>query len=123
MSTIEIANRYTAFCKEGKSTECIDTLFAEDAVSVEAGVPPGMERTANGRAAIHGKGKWWVENHIVHKAEIEGPFPHDDRFAMYFVYDITQKASGKRITMKEVALFTVKNDKITREEFFYQMGG
>ncbi|HLZ10156.1 MAG TPA: SnoaL-like domain-containing protein, partial [Chloroflexota bacterium] len=48
-----------------------------------------------------------------------GPYPHDNRFAVRFVFDITNKETGKRTTMDEVGLFTVDNDKITREEFFY----
>ncbi|HEX4446578.1 MAG TPA: nuclear transport factor 2 family protein [Polyangiaceae bacterium] len=122
MSTNEIANKYVGLCKEGKSAECLDTLFADDAVSVEAAAPPGGERTAKGLAAIRGKSKWWAENHTVHKAELSGPYPHDDRFAVRFVYDVTHKPSGKRFTMDEVGLFTVANGKITREEFFYPAG-
>jgi len=48
-----------------------------------------------------------------------GPYPNDDRFAVRFLYDITNKPSGKRLTMDEVALFSVKDGKIVREEFFY----
>jgi hypothetical protein len=33
--------------------------------------------------------------------------------------DITRKATGQRMTLEEVGLYTVKNDKITREQFFY----
>ena len=31
-----------------------------------------------------------------------------------------RKATGQRLTLEEVALYTVKNDKITREQFFYE---
>ena len=51
-----------------------------------------------------------------------GPYPHDDRFAVRFVYDITHKPSQKRMVMDEVALFTVSNGKIVKEEFFYTAG-
>lgn len=119
MTAHEIGKKYVALCKEGKNDECLDTLFAKDAVSVEAGAPPGMERTAKGLDAIRAKGKWWTDNHTVHGAEVSGPFPHDDRFAVRFLYDFTHKPSGRRMTMEEVGLFTVKDGKITREEFFY----
>ena len=33
--------------------------------------------------------------------------------------DVTFKPAGKRCQMTEMALYTVKNDKITREQFFY----
>jgi len=121
-STLEIGKKYVALCKEGKNEVILDTLFSKDAVSVEAGAPPGQERTAKGLEAIRGKSKWWRDNHTVHKAEVSGPYPHDDRFAVRFVYDVTNKPSGKRISMDEVGLFTVTNDKIVKEEFFYTMG-
>lgn len=38
----------------------------------------------------------------VHKAEEFGPYPRDDRFAVRFQHDITQKQSGQRITMDAV---------------------
>ncbi|MBC7975998.1 MAG: nuclear transport factor 2 family protein, partial [Myxococcales bacterium] len=51
------------------------------------------------------------------------PYPNGDRFAVRFNYDVTHKPSSKRIQMDEVALYTVKDGKIVREEFFYAMGG
>ena len=105
-----------------KERECLETLFAKNAVSVEAAPPPGGERTVTGMEAIRAKGKWWVDNHIVHKAEVSGPYPHEDRFAVRFVYDVTNKPSGQRMTMDEIGLFTVVGGKIAREEFFYTMG-
>jgi len=123
MTTSEIGQNYVALCKEGKNDECLNTLFAKDAVSVEAFAPPGAtDRTSKGLDAIHGKGKWWRDNNTLHKAEIFGPYPHDDRFAVRFIYDVTNKGSGKRMTMDEVGLFTVKDGKIAKEEFFYSGG-
>ena len=118
----EIGKKYVAFVKEHRNDECLTQLFSKDAVSVEAAVPPGGNREAKGLDAIRGKGKWWMENHTVHKAEVFGPYPHGDRFAVRFVYDITRKASGERIAMDEVGLFTIADGKIVREEFFYQGG-
>jgi hypothetical protein len=119
---MDLAKRYVALCKEGKNEECLKELFSKDAVSVEAGAPPGQDRAAKGLAAIEAKSKWWRDNHEVHKAEIFGPWPHDDRFAVRFVYDVTNKPSDKRFTMEEIGLFTVENGKIAKEEFFYAMG-
>ncbi|HKQ69782.1 MAG TPA: nuclear transport factor 2 family protein [Polyangiaceae bacterium] len=118
----EVGKKYVALCKEGKYDEIIELLFTKDAVSVEAGAPPGGEREAKGVDAIRGKGKWWADNHVVHKSELTGPYPNDNRFAVRFVYDITHKPSQKRFTMDEIGLFTVENGKITREEFFYTGG-
>jgi hypothetical protein len=121
-STLEIAKRYVELCKAGKNEAILDELFTKDTVSVEAGAPPGQDRTSKGLDAIRAKSKWWTENHTVHKAEVFGPYPHDERFAVRFLYDVTNKPSGARITMDEVGLFTVSNGKIVKEEFFYTMG-
>lgn len=122
MNTMQIANRLVELCRQGKNADALNTLFAEDAVSVEAGGPPGMDLEAKGLAAIKGKGEWWAANHEVHSANVTGPWPHGDRFIVGFQYDVTNKPSGKRIKMDEVGLYTVKNGKIVREEFFYEMG-
>jgi hypothetical protein len=121
MTTFELAKKYVALCKEHQNETILTELFAPDAVSVEAGGPPGMDRTSTGVEAIRAKGKWWMEAHIIHSAEVSGPFPHDDRFAVRFLYDITNKQMNRRMTMEEIGLFTVVNGKITREEFFYAM--
>lgn len=123
MTALEIAQKYVALCKEGRNAECLETLYAKDAVSVEALSPPrGEDRTASGLDAIRAKGKSWGESNTVHKAEVAGPYPNEDRFAVRFTFDVTNKPSGQRMTMDEIGLFTVKNGNITREEFFYTGG-
>ncbi len=121
MTSKELGNQLVEFCKAGKNDEAIKALYAENIVSVEAGAPPGQQRETNGLAACLEKSKRWAAAHEIHAAKVEGPFPHDDRFAVIFDYDITRRADKQRFNMREVALFTVKSDKIVREEFFYSM--
>jgi hypothetical protein len=53
---------------------------------------------------------------------VEGPHLHgEDRFALIFKSVMREKASGNEIPMEEVAIYTVKDGKIVREEFFYTM--
>jgi hypothetical protein len=122
MSVTEIANRYVDLCKKGEFHACLDELFADDAVSVEAFAPPGSDPVATGLAAIRAKGEWWFNNHEVHSGEVFGPYPNGNRFAVRFAFDITNKASKARVKMDEIGLFTVENGKIVREEFFYAVG-
>ncbi|MEM9460422.1 MAG: nuclear transport factor 2 family protein [Myxococcota bacterium] len=125
MSVIEIANQLVAFCKEGKNLEAINTLYADDVESIEAAAPPeGGERITKGIEGVRGKNKWWSENHDVHESSLDGPWPHgDDRFAIRFSFDVTNKPSGQRYKMDEIGVYTVANGKVIREEFFYSMGG
>ena len=122
--TLAVGKKLVELCKEGKMTEAVDTLYSPNIVSVEAGAPPGGSARTEGIAAVKGKGDWWVANHEVHKAEVEGPFPNGDCFAVRFKFEVTAKAgpmAGKRFVMDEAALYTVKDGKIVHEEFFYTM--
>ena len=119
MNTMEIANRLVELCRQGKNADSVKTLFAEDAVSVEAFAPPGGAQEVKGMQGILSKGEWWVANHEVHSASITGPWPHGNRFVVGFQYDITNKPSGHRMKLDEVGLFTIEGGKIVREEFFY----
>ncbi len=123
MSAFEIGQKLVAFCKEGKNLDSINTLYAENVQSVEAAAPPEGERVTKGLDAVRGKNQWWSENHEVHSASVEGPWPHgQEKFAVRFHYDVTNKPSGQRMQMDEIGVFTVEGGKVIREEFFYNMG-
>jgi ketosteroid isomerase-like protein len=123
MNTLEIANKLVDLCRQGKNLEALSTLYAPDAVSVEAIAMPGSEQLTRGLPGIKAKGEWWLGNHEVHSAAVTGPWPHGNRFIVGFKYDVTNKPSGQRMLMEEAALYTVENGRIVREEFFYAGGG
>ncbi len=125
MNVLEIGQKMVALNKEGKSLEALNTLFAEDAESIEARGDEQMPREMKGLDALRKKNEWFYANNEVHEGDVKGPWPNGDRFAVVFSYDITPKAgpmAGKRMKMEEVGLYTVAGGKITKEEFFYHMG-
>ena len=117
MSTQDIANDLVALCKAGKFDEAGEKYWADDVLSVEA--MPGDMAQMRGKEAVRGKGEWWADAHEIHASEVEGPYVNGDQFVVRFKMDLTQKASGERIKMDEVGLYTVKNGKIAEERFFY----
>jgi SnoaL-like domain len=121
MNTLEVGKKLVSYCKEGKNLEAIESLYSPDIVSVEAASGPGMPAEMKGISAIKEKNQWWFDNHTVHSGDAEGPFPQGDRFCVKFQYDATDKKTKERFKMEEVGLYTVKNDKIVKEEFFYVM--
>ena len=124
-STYEIGKKLVELCKAGKNAEAMDTLYSPNIVSVEALSVGEQSPRTDGIAGVKGKAEWWVNNHEIHSASAEGPWPHGDRFIVRFNYDVTAKAgpmAGKRMVIDEAALFTVKDGKIVKEEFFYWMG-
>ena len=122
MSAEKIGNELVKYCQQGKNLEAIDKLYDQNIVSVEAVAMPGMPQEMKGISAIKEKNQWWLDNHEIHSSEVKGPYPHGDRFAVYSKVDCTNKKTNERINMAEVALYTVKNDKIVKEEFFYPTG-
>ena len=124
-STLEVGQKLVSLCRENRNVEAVETLYAPDVVSVEAHGDAHMPRQMEGVDAIRGKNQWWIDNHTIHSGAAVGLFPHGDRFIVHFKYDVTSKTgpmAGKRMQMDEAALYTVKDGKIVREEFFYHMG-
>jgi ketosteroid isomerase-like protein len=119
MTLLELANELVAGCREDRARQNLDRLYAPDAVSVEA-MDMGGGRETHGLAGIHGKHDWWEGAFTTHGLTVEGPFVHgDDRFAVIFGMDTTNKATGERTQGREVAIYHAKDGKIVREEFFY----
>lgn len=122
MTTLEVGKKLVELCKQNKNDEAVKTLYSPDIVSVEAMSMPNMPAEIKGIEAVEAKGKWWMENHEIHSATVEGPYPNGDKFVVHFNYDVTNKPSKQRMKMDEMGLFTVEHGKIVREEFFYVTG-
>jgi hypothetical protein len=118
-ATAAVAEELVAFCKNGNFIGAIESLYSPD-ISVESMGNETMPREMKGIDAIRGKNKWWAENNEVHGSVIEGPFVGEDKFSVYYNFDVTFKPSGKRTPMEEMALYEVKDGKIVREQFFYR---
>lgn len=121
----EIGDRLVALCQANDARTCLDELYDPGAVSIEAMAMPGADGAAvTGVDAIKAKHDWWEATFEVHDASVEGPFPHgDEKFAVIFQIDATNTQTGQRDTSKEVAVYSVSNGKIVREEFFYAVDG
>jgi hypothetical protein len=124
-STYEIGQRLVELCRQGKNLEAVDALYAPDVVSVETHATPEMPARMEGIDAIRGKNRWWIDNHEIHSTQVNGPWPHGDRFIVTMKYDVTSKSgpyAGKRMQFEEAGLYTLREGKVVKEEFFYHMG-
>ena len=120
MSVQALATKFVELCRLGKNFDVMETMYAPDIVSVE-----GDGKETAGKGPVIQKSRHWAEVNTFHGETLRGPFfsgGTDDQgqFAVYFTLDITRNSTGKRLTLEEVALYTVKHDKITREQFFYE---
>lgn len=115
MTVKEVAEGLTGLCRNGQFAEAMQKYYADDIVSVE---PMGDEPEARGIAAVQAKGEWFMAHHEIHSANVDGPFVNGDQFAVKFTLDATFKDTGKRMTIAELAVYTVKDGKIVHERFF-----
>ncbi len=118
-STASVAQELVALCRAGRNLDAISKLYSPNIVSIEPVGGEQMPAEMQGIDAIQGKNEWWFENNEVHSAEVNGPFVGDRQFAVHYTYETTFKPANQRMKMSEMALYTVKDGKIVREEFFY----
>ena len=119
MATKDVAEGLVSLCKSGQFSEAITRYYADTIVSVEAMCPEGGSPETHGLAAVQAKQQWWNENHDTHGAQIEGPYVNGDQFAVRFQMDVTFKPKAQRFALTEVAIYTVADDKVVHERFFY----
>jgi ketosteroid isomerase-like protein len=122
-ATAAVAEELVVLCRAGRNLDAINTLYSPEIVSVESMGNEEMPREMKGIDAIRQKNKWWIDNNEVHSADAEGPFVGEGKFAVHYTFDTTFKPTGKRQQMEEMALYTVKDGKIVREQFFYNPTG
>ena len=112
MDTKDVAKKVVELVRKQAWYEALDTLYADDVLSVEATAPE-----TRGKEGVRGKIDWWVNAMEIHSFEASEPFVANDRFVVQYDADVTEKESKKRRRMSEVGVYTVKNGKIVREEF------
>jgi hypothetical protein len=116
MSLQTIAKQFVEMCNQGKNFEVMRTMYAPDIVSVEG---DGTETA--GQTPVIQKSERWAAANTIHGAKVRGPyFNGANDFAVYITFEVTPKATGQRVTLEEVGVYTVRGDKITRERFFYE---
>jgi hypothetical protein len=118
MTTSQIANRLVELCSQGKNFDAMEELYSEDIVSVEAAARSGVSEFKDKQPVIQ-KSRDWAAAHEIHNLAIQGPYLCDDKFAVTFDIDVTNKASGQRAAYREVAVYFTRDGKIYREEFYY----
>jgi hypothetical protein len=124
MSTVkEVAEGLADLCRQARFHEALNRYYSPDIVSVESAELGAFGKEQRGIDAIRAKTVWWEDNNEVNGVRVTGPFLGDanapDQFALHFVFEITRKPSGQRVTFPEIGLYTVKDGKVVREEFFY----
>lgn len=113
-SPTELGKTLVELFNQNKADEWIKGVWSRDVESIE-----GTGQVARGRDQILAKWDWWTSNHEVLGASAEGPYVGATGFAVKFQLNVKDKSTGGDMNMTEVAVYSVKDGKITREEFMY----
>jgi Predicted ester cyclase len=118
-STGAVAQELVSLCRAGRNLDAIAKLYSTKIVSIEAAGDGTMPAEMTGINAIRQKNERWYASYEVHDVEVNGPFVGEHQFAVQYDFDTTFKPTGRRVRMSEMALYTVQDGKIVREQFFY----
>jgi len=118
-----VAHRLVELCNQGRNLDCYDLFYAEDCVSVEAfPLHPGAGTESVGLSAIRQKVAMWSAMATMKDASMTGPFFHGpDRFGVFATAEMEftdGPMAGRRMRIDEVGIYTVRDGKIVREEFY-----
>ena len=114
---LEVAQTVVGLLRAGAMKEVEDKWLAPAIESVE-GV--GASMAWKGKKAVLKKYRDWEADHEIHAMNVEGPWVGATGFAVRYAIDMSQKSTGQRHQMEEIAVYTVKNGKIVREEFHFK---
>ena len=122
-STAAVAEELVSLCRAGRNLDAIAKLYSTKIVSIEPVGSETMPAEMSGIDAIRRKNEEWYDTYEVNSVDVQGPFIGGQQFAVRYDFDTTSKATGERVRMTEMALYTVKDGKIVREQFFYNAPG
>ncbi len=120
MTVQEIADQVVALNRTGNYQSIYQELYSPEAVSVENW--NGEKTEYKGMAAIMEKMTAWEKGvGEIHEVRVSEPLVSDSSFAVTFYMDVTFIEGGMapvgRSQMNELAIYTLQDGKIIREEF------
>ena len=122
MKNVEIGKAVVAHVNSGATSDAPlwDAHWHPDFVSVE-----GMGDAYAGRPAVQAKCDKWMSEHTIHGCKASGPYVSETGFTVKYDMDLEPKSGAwPRMNMGDVGIYTVKDGKVVREEFWYEpMGG
>ena len=125
-TTMDVAKKLVDLCQQGKFMQAVEELYAPNIVASALRLADRHDAAADGGdRGGQGQGEWWEKNHGGAPPRWKAPGRTGSGSSCGLILDVTGKSgpmAGKRMTLDETGLYTVKDGKIVQEEFFYFMG-
>ena len=116
----DIARDFTALLRDGAFETAGDRYWSPDVTSIEpAALPGGISTAVSGIEATRIKRSARFGGARIDEIGIDGPFVTGDQFALFLDMVLVDRSSGARQPFTEIALYTVRGDRIAEERYFY----
>ncbi len=121
MSTInDVAHDFTAMLRSGQFAAAGERYWADDVTSTEPiDLPGGIPAVVSGIAATRIKCGARFNAAQIDELSIDGPFVTGNQFALFIDMMIASHSDGRARPFTEIALYTVRNGRISEERYFY----
>ncbi len=122
MDIYEIAKNCIDLWEKQAWFEAFDRYYSDDAVNAEPMGWHGIPSEVVGKQAIIEKYKWLTEEFWSSVDSIKCSEPYffgNERFAVAIEHEVTPRQTGERTHLVEIGVYTVRDGKVIREEFFY----
>lgn len=113
-----IAHQLVMLLRQKRFLEAQETLFATEAISLEPEF--NKEKSVYGLKAMMTKEKTFLD-HIQHwnHYEVSEPLISKNHFSIHMITKVTLK-NDQDVSIDEIIVYEVGNNKIIKEEFFYK---
>jgi hypothetical protein len=119
-SLSEIADEFTALMASGDVKAAAQKYWAHDISIIEPGEATNEEFFhVTGFAAAQVRLENWLRGKAMADVLVDGPFITGDNFALFIDMDLIDQVTGARAPFSEIAVYTVRDGKITEERHFH----
>ena len=119
-SISEVARDFTDMLRQGQFVAARERFWAADIRSIDPhDLPGGISAEVSGMDAARAKNAHWFGTRHIHDLSIDGPFVTGNQFALFLDMMIADLPSGAGEPFTEIAIFTVRDGKISEERYFY----
>ncbi len=119
-TTEDVARDFTAMLRDGQFAAAGERFWADDVKSIEpANNTFGIPAIVEGIDAARIKFNTWLGASSINDLGIDGPFVTGNQFALFMDMVIVNRTRGGSQPFTEIAIYTVRDAKISEERYFY----
>lgn len=115
MTTESVARELIQMLKSERNIEAIRMLYDDKIDTVEA----DPTRSRKGKQTVLKSMQDFADSHDFKYTKIEGPIISGGSFALRLAFDAKNRSTGDSFSVDEIAVYTVLEGRIVREQFYY----